>query len=92
MPTPTCIAVLGGGLTGLSSTFHLCRRFPKSSVILIEKQRRLGGWVRSERVQVQSQTGTETVVLEGGPRTLRPNAKSILELVSCMVTICSDTE
>lgn len=80
MPIPTHIAILGGGLTGLSSAFHLSRRFPKSLVTLIEKQLKVGGWVRSERVEVQFQNRTETIVLEGGPRTLRPNAKSILEL------------
>jgi oxygen-dependent protoporphyrinogen oxidase len=92
MPVPIRIAVLGGGLTGLSAAFHLSRRFPKSLVTLIEKQPRLGGWVRSERVEVQSQNGTETIILEGGPRTLRPNAKSILELVSLTVLILSAIE
>jgi protoporphyrinogen/coproporphyrinogen III oxidase len=92
MPVPIHIAIFGGGLTGLSSAFHLSRRFPKALVTLIEKQPKLGGWVRSERVQVPSQNGTETVVLEGGPRTLRPNAKSILELVSSTVSTLSTTK
>jgi oxygen-dependent protoporphyrinogen oxidase len=82
MPIPRHIAILGAGLTGLSSAFHLSRRFPKSLVTLVEKQPRLGGWVRSERAQIRLHNGTETVVLEGGPRTLRPNAKAILELVN----------
>jgi len=93
MPTPTHIAILGGGLTGLSSAFHLSRRFPKSLVTLVEKQPRLGGWIRSERIRVPSHDGTEILVLlEGGPRTLRPNAKSILELVSLPAPILSTTE
>ena len=92
MPVPIRIAILGGGLTGLSAAFHLSRRFPKNLVTLIEKQPKLGGWVRSERVEVQSQNGTETIILEGGPRTLRPNAKSILELVSLRVIILSAIE
>ena len=81
MAVPAHIAVLGAGITGLSSAFHLSRRFPKSLITLIEKQPRLGGWIRSERVEIQSKNGTETIILEGGPRSLRPNAKSILELV-----------
>ena len=81
MAVPAHIAVLGAGVTGLSSAFHLSRRFPKSLITLIEKQPTLGGWIRSERVEIQSKNGTETIILEGGPRSLRPNAKSILELV-----------
>lgn len=85
MPVPAHITVLGGGITGLSSAFHLSRRFPKCVVTLIEKQPRLGGWIRSEHVEIQTKNGTETVILEGGPQTLRPNAKAVLELVSSSV-------
>ncbi|EEB89183.1 hypothetical protein MPER_12747 [Moniliophthora perniciosa FA553] len=76
------IAVLGGGLTGLSSAFHLSRRFPEASITLLEKGPHLGGWVSSERVSVTHPEGhTAEVILETGPRTLRPNAKSVLELI-----------
>ena len=82
---PRSIAVLGGGLSGLSTTFHLARRFPSVPTTLLEKSNRLGGWVRSERVDVRDSNGnTASVLLESGPRTLRPNGKSVLELVrSC---------
>lgn len=76
------IAVLGGGLTGLSSAFHLSRRFPEALITILEKNSRLGGWVDSERVRVTDPQGVAVdIVLEAGPRTLRPNAKSVLELV-----------
>ncbi|KAF8899235.1 hypothetical protein BD779DRAFT_1690697 [Infundibulicybe gibba] len=74
---PRHIAILGGGLTGLSSAFHLSQRFPGSLITLIEKKCRLGGWVRSEKIMI----GDRSAILEAGPRTLRPNAKSVLELV-----------
>ncbi|KAJ7650088.1 hypothetical protein FB45DRAFT_886881 [Roridomyces roridus] len=78
--SPTHIAVLGGGLTGLSSAFHLSRRFPLANITLIDKQKSLGGWAsKTERVQLPG--GRGSVLLEGGPRTLRPNAKSALELI-----------
>ena len=77
---PARIAVLGGGLTGLSSAFHLSRRYPKAEIFLLDRQAQLGGWVRSERVKLP--ISGASVVLEGGPRTLRPNGKSVLELVS----------
>lgn len=84
---PSHIAILGGGLTGLSSAFHLSRRFPSASITLLEKEPRFGGWVRSERVHVKDRQGkVASVVLEAGPRTLRPNAKSLLELV-CLTVV-----
>ena len=83
---PARIAVLGGGLTGLSSAFHLSRRFPETNIVLLERQRRLGGWVRSERVDLP-QVGA-SVLLEAGPRTLRPNSKAVLELVSASFSSC----
>lgn len=85
---PSHIAVLGGGLTGLSSAFHLSRRFPNTIITLVEKQPRLGGWVHGERAQVNDLDGNPAaVILERGPRTLRPNAKSVLELVSTQATL-----
>jgi hypothetical protein len=72
------IVILGGGITGLSSAFHLSRRFPNARITLVEKEDRLGGWIKSERVSV----GSSSIVLEAGPRTLRPVDKAILELVS----------
>lgn len=81
-PSPTAISVLGGGLTGLSSAFHLSRRFPAARITLLEKSPRAGGWVYSERVNVQDDHGhTARILLERGPRTLRPNGKATLEMV-----------
>ena len=81
--SPSSIVVLGGGLTGLSSAFHLARRFPSARVNLVESQNVLGGWVRSTRVTLDIPGGGQAdVLLESGPRTLRPAGKSVLELVS----------
>jgi oxygen-dependent protoporphyrinogen oxidase len=84
-PTPSHIVILGGGLAGLSSAYHLSRKFPDTPITVLEEQPRLGGWVRSERVKVQDDMGHMfSFVLEAGPRTVRPIAKSVLELVSEM--------
>ncbi|KAL0068075.1 oxygen-dependent protoporphyrinogen oxidase [Marasmius tenuissimus] len=79
------IAVLGGGLTGLSSAFHLSRRYPEALITVLEKNPRLGGWVYSERVEVtHPEGGSAQIVLESGPRTLKPNSNAVLELINLL--------
>jgi oxygen-dependent protoporphyrinogen oxidase len=60
-------AVIGGGITGLTSAFHLVQHPKCSGVTIYEKSPRLGGWMRSERVSVKG----GDVLFEYGPRTLR---------------------
>ncbi|EJD01326.1 Protoporphyrinogen oxidase [Fomitiporia mediterranea MF3/22] len=82
---PSTIAVLGGGITGLSAAFHLTRRFPQARIIIFEKSSRLGGWIRSRRVEVKDSVGsTAQMLLEAGPRTLKPNSPALLELTNLL--------
>ena len=82
-PPPPHVVILGGGLTGLSAAFHLARLDPTVRITLLEKDARMGGWVRSERVDVRDDDGNSaSILLEAGPRTVRANTKSVLELVS----------
>ncbi|TFY70988.1 hypothetical protein EVG20_g2019 [Dentipellis fragilis] len=79
------IAILGGGVTGLSAAFHLARLHPNARITLLEKQPRLGGWLRSERVEVEDVDGRKaSILLETGPRTFRANAKPVVELVNLL--------
>ena len=74
------IAVLGGGITGLSTAYYLSREFPTANITLYEGSDRLGGWLRSTPVEVEG----GRVVFESGPRTLRsgtPSALATLEIV-----------
>ncbi|CAK5265402.1 unnamed protein product [Mycena citricolor] len=80
---PQHIAILGGGLSGLSSAFHLSRRFPTCKITIIEKNKQLGGWA-ANTARVPLPGGRGTVVLEGGPRTLRPNSNAVLELINLL--------
>lgn len=73
------VVVLGGGITGLATAFHLTRRIPQAKITLVENQDRVGGWIRSERVELGP--GKGHMVLEAGPRTLRPSSQALLELV-----------
>lgn len=58
------VVILGGGIGGLSTAYYLLKS-STHKVVLIEATNRLGGWIRSERQP-------SGLVLEQGPRTLRP--------------------
>ncbi|KAL1954217.1 hypothetical protein VTO42DRAFT_1497 [Malbranchea cinnamomea] len=80
------VAVLGGGITGLSTAFRLAED-PSIDVTLYEKSGRLGGWLRSERIEVDG----GSVLFEWGPRTIRsgigPPAMATAEL---LLDVCPD--
>ncbi|KAF1919270.1 hypothetical protein BDU57DRAFT_440344 [Ampelomyces quisqualis] len=64
---PERIAVLGGGVAGLSSAYFVSREFPQSKITVFEAGKDAGGWLKSKKVAVP---GGE-VLFEQGPRTLR---------------------
>ncbi|KAH6690211.1 protoporphyrinogen oxidase-like protein [Leptodontidium sp. MPI-SDFR-AT-0119] len=77
---PARIAVLGGGITGLASAHYFVRENPNAKITVYESSSRLGGWLKSDYMDVDG----ETVLFESGPRTLRPGTPSglvTLELV-----------
>ena len=63
------IAILGGGITGLSAAHYLTRELPTAKITLYEAENRLGGWLQSKSVDVDN----GNIVFETGPRTLRPS-------------------
>lgn len=82
---PERIAVLGGGIAGLSSAYFAAKEFPNSKITVYEGGNETGGWIRTKRVQVP---GGE-VKFESGPRTLR-NATVTAHLVSRAVAPACD--
>ncbi|CAG8252100.1 unnamed protein product [Penicillium salamii] len=70
-------AVLGAGVTGLTSAWQLAQDPECEQVVIYEKSNRLGGWIDSERVPVK---GGE-VLFEYGPRTLRGAIPTSLPLL-----------
>ena len=98
MPPVHNITILGGGLTGLTTAYRLARALralPASihgahkdtRVTLLEKSERIGGWVDSRVCEVEVEgRGKVEVVLEAGPRSIRPKggigAAYMLKLVS----------
>jgi len=59
------VCVLGGGLAGLSAAHYAVRKGVEK-VVLLESSQRLGGWINSSKIPEQG------VILESGPRTIRP--------------------
>lgn len=66
--TPEHVAVLGGGITGLSAAAMAAKLHPDAKVTVYESSDRLGGWVQSEVVE----TSDGPVIFEQGLRSLRP--------------------
>lgn len=78
---PKQIAILGGGITGLTATYYASKRFPNATITLFESTHRLGGVIDS----VHTKVGNGSMVCETGTRTLRANAPRAivtLDLVS----------
>jgi protoporphyrinogen/coproporphyrinogen III oxidase len=77
------IAILGGGITGLSAAHYLTRELPTAKITIYEGSERLGGWLQSKSVDV----GNGKVVFESGPRTLRPSTAAGLVTVEMVCSI-----
>ncbi|KAH6690425.1 hypothetical protein F5X68DRAFT_202923 [Plectosphaerella plurivora] len=73
---PQNIAVIGGGITGLSTAHYLAKYAAKGTTITIyEGSERLGGWLHTQTVEFENKGEKATVRFERGPRTLRSYAR-----------------
>lgn len=68
--SPRSYAVIGGGLSGLSTAWHLAHLQPESRITVFEAAPRWGGWLHSIREPLPG--SDRGVLFELGPRTLRP--------------------
>lgn len=73
-------AIIGGGVTGLTSAFQLLHDPKCDDITVYEKSHRLGGWLESETIPVDG----GHVLFEYGPRTLRSALPASLPLL-CLV-------
>ena len=69
---PKSIAILGGGISGLSAAYYLLEKSIQNSVrigkiYLFEQQSRVGGWLRSKPIH---QNADDDEHFELGPRTI----------------------
>ena len=67
-------AVLGGGISGLSSCYYLLKAFPRSTVTLFERNARYGGWLNT--------TMASNLKIEQGARLIKNDeaANNFIEL------------
>ncbi|KAI1871377.1 uncharacterized protein JN550_004371 [Neoarthrinium moseri] len=70
---PKRIAVIGGGITGLSTAYYAAQKFPSAEITIFESTSRLGGVIESKPISV-SGPSPGSFLCEVGPRTLRANA------------------
>ncbi|KAI1465719.1 Protoporphyrinogen oxidase [Daldinia caldariorum] len=69
------IAVLGGGVTGLTAAHYLARYAKDAHITLYEASDRLGGWIHGQLVPTGN--GDEKILFQSGPRMLRPGGASL---------------
>lgn len=70
---PSNIAILGGGLTGLTTAFYLTRVLPHARITIYEADTRLGGWIDTEPASVKTPDGkTADVYFERAARMIKP--------------------
>ncbi|PYH89789.1 putative protoporphyrinogen oxidase [Aspergillus ellipticus CBS 707.79] len=80
---PYDVAVIGGGITGLTAAYRLSKDPSCSKITLYEKASRVGGWISSEKIPVP---GGEAV-FEYGPRTLKTNDYACNALIDLLVDL-----
>lgn len=69
------VIIVGGGITGLSAAWYCKKKYPDAKITLIEKEDRLGGWIRT------SMDGGH--LFEKGPRTFQMSrSPHLLELIN----------
>ena len=70
---PKSIAILGGGLTGLTTAWYLTRLLPEAKITIYEAQKRMGGWIETDKVEVKTPDGkVGTVHFDRAARMITP--------------------
>ncbi|RYC65637.1 hypothetical protein CHU98_g568 [Xylaria longipes] len=71
------IAVLGAGITGLTTAHYLARHARNAHITIYEASDAPGGWIKADRVEVEDEQGQRGhVLLQNGPRMLRSGSAS----------------
>ncbi|KAE8554924.1 hypothetical protein EYB25_003471 [Talaromyces marneffei] len=81
---PYNVAVIGGGLTGLTAAWRLLQDPKCQKITLYEKSSQLGGWLQSERIEVGD---GKHVVFEHGPRTIRASQPAVMPMLDLLFSL-----
>lgn len=46
---PKKVVILGGGLSGITATYYVTKKYSKCEVTVVERQNRFGGWVNTQK-------------------------------------------
>ncbi|CRG90748.1 protoporphyrinogen oxidase [Talaromyces islandicus] len=80
---PFSAAVIGGGITGMTAAWRLCQNPKCTKVTLYERSPSLGGWLQSEKVEVEG----GHVVFEYGPRTIRASKTTSMPIMDLLLSL-----
>lgn len=73
VPENARIAIVGAGLTGLTTAYYLAQDLPPGcKIVIYDGQNRVGGWIRSETHSVDVGGTKSKVLFERGPRSISP--------------------
>lgn len=82
------VGIIGGGITGLTAAYRLSRDPKCSKVTVYEKGPRVGGWIQSEKINVDG----GHIVFEYGPRTLRASTITAFPLLDLLTELGLEDE
>lgn len=79
------LAILGGGISGVSLAYFLSRNFARGKlpwkIVLFERRSQAGGWLRSQR-------GPSSLLWEQGTRSMAPKQRHYRALMEMVRLIC----
>ncbi|CUM48488.1 uncharacterized protein AC631_02320 [Debaryomyces fabryi] len=84
------VAVIGGGISGLSFSYFLNKLRPDIKIAIFESQNQPGGWIKSEYLQLNNDK--QKVLLEKGPRTLRGVSGGSLLIIDILRNLNQSSE
>jgi len=76
------VAVIGGGISGLSFSYFLNKLRPDINIAIFESQDQPGGWIKSEYLQLNNDK--QKLLFEKGPRTLRGVSEGSLLIIDIL--------
>ncbi|CED84526.1 atp-dependent peptidase [Phaffia rhodozyma] len=69
---PSRVTILGSGLTSLALAHRLTSLSPLTKVTIVDSSETVGGWMKSNLLSLGPDIGGQKVVIEQGPRSVRP--------------------